>query len=75
MRKCLCVLTCAILEVDMKKVALAAALALAASHAFAGSPAAPVVEPEVIAGDSSSSAGGLLVPIMLLVLVAAAVSN
>ncbi|SDX30133.1 hypothetical protein [Roseicitreum antarcticum] len=56
----------------MKKFALAAAFSLAATSAFAGNYAEPVIEPEVIVEDTSSSAGGIIVPILLLVLVAAA---
>lgn len=59
----------------MKKLALAAALSVAATTAFAGGIAEPVMEPEVIVEDtSSSSGGGLVVPLLLLVLVAAAVA-
>lgn len=60
----------------MKKIALAAALSMAATSAFAaghsGSKyAEPVIEPEIIVEDTSSKAGGLIVPLMLLVIVAA----
>lgn len=58
----------------MKKIALAAALSLAASTAFAGGLAAPIVEPEVVEAQASSSAPGLIVPLLLLVLVGAAVA-
>lgn len=58
----------------MKKIALAAALSLAASTAFAGGMAEPVMEPEVVVEEASSSAGGI-VPLLLLVLVAAAVAS
>ena len=59
----------------MKKLALAAALSVAATTSFAGGLAEPVMEPEVIVEEtSSSSGGGLLVPLLLLVLLAAAVS-
>lgn len=59
----------------MKKLALAAALSVAATTAFAGGIAEPEMEPEVIVEDtSSSSGGGLVVPLLLLVLVAAAVA-
>ncbi len=58
----------------MKKIALAAVLSVAASTAFAGGIAEPVMEPEVVAAATSSSAGGIIVPLLLLLLVAAAVS-
>ena len=57
----------------MKKFALAAALTLAASTAFAGGMAQPVVEPAPVVAETtqSSSAGGLVVPLLLLLVVAA----
>jgi len=58
----------------MKKIALAAVLSVAASTAFAGGMAEPVMEPEVVAAATSSSAGGIIVPLLLLLLVAAAVT-
>lgn len=58
----------------MKKLALAAAVSLAASTAFAGGLAEPVMEPEVVVQKSSSS-GGILVPLLLLLVVAAAVAS
>ena len=59
----------------MKKLALAAALSIAATSAFAGG-VEPVMEPApVVETASSSSNGGLIVPLLVLVLVAAAVSN
>jgi hypothetical protein len=61
-------------ENEMKKIALAAALSLAASTAFAGGMAEPVMEPEVVVEEASSSAGGI-VPLLLLLLVAAAVAS
>ncbi|MCP5088947.1 MAG: hypothetical protein GY952_19365 [Rhodobacteraceae bacterium] len=58
----------------MKKVALAAAISLAASAAFAGSPE-PVVEPVVeIIEDAGSSSQGIWLPLLVLVLVGAAVA-
>lgn len=60
----------------MKKFALATALSLAATSAFAGGMAEPVVEPEVVeAKSTSSSAGGIVVPLLVLLLVAAVASN
>lgn len=58
----------------MKKIALAAALSLAATTAYAGGLADPIVEPEIIVQDTGSSAGGVIVPILLLLLVAAAIA-
>lgn len=58
----------------MKKVALAAALSLAATTAFAGGMAEPVMEPEVIVEETASSDAGILVPLLAIVLVAAAVA-
>jgi hypothetical protein len=49
-----------ILEDIMKKLALAAALSVAATGAFAGGMVEPVIEPVVIVEDTSSSAGGIL---------------
>lgn len=58
----------------MKKFALAAALTVAASTAFAGGVAEPVMEPEVVEAATSSSSAGILVPLLLLVMVAAVAS-
>lgn len=60
----------------MNKIVLAAALSFAATTAFAGGMAEPVMEPAPVeAKAASSSGGGLLVPLLLLLVVAAAVSN
>jgi hypothetical protein len=59
----------------MKKLAFAAALSVAASTAFAGGVAEPVMEPEVVAASTSSSAAGVIVPLLLLLVVAAALSG
>ncbi len=60
----------------MKKLALAAALSVTASTAFAGGLAEPIIEPEVVVKEtSSSSSAGILIPVLLLLLVAAAASN
>jgi len=59
----------------MKKIALAAVLSVAASTAFAGGMAEPVMEPEVVAAATSSSSGGVIIPLLLLLIVAAAVSG
>ncbi len=59
----------------MKKLALAAALSVAASTAFAGGMVEPIMEPEVVEANTSSSAGGIIVPLLLLLVIAAAASN
>ncbi len=58
----------------MKKIALAAALSVAATSAFAGGAAEPVTPTEAVKA-SSSSAGGYIVPLLLLVALALAASN
>jgi hypothetical protein len=60
-----------ILEDTMKKLALAAALSVVATGAFAGGYVEPVLEPVVIVEDTSSSAGGIIVPVLALLLIAA----
>jgi hypothetical protein len=59
----------------MKKLVLAAALSAAASTAFAGSYAEPVIEAPVVVEETnaSSSAAGVWVPLVLLAIVAAVV--
>jgi hypothetical protein len=64
-----------ILEDIMKKLALAAALSVVATGAFAGGMVEPVIEPVVIVEDTSSSAGGILVPVLALILIAAAIHH
>ncbi|GAA5076462.1 hypothetical protein GCM10023209_25670 [Roseibacterium beibuensis] len=65
-----------ILEDTMKKLALAAALSVVATGAFAGGYVEPtVVEPVVIVEDTSSSAGGIIVPVIALILIAAALHH
>ena len=60
----------------MKKLALAAALSVAATSAFAGGLAVePVLEPVVIVEETGSSAGGVLVPLLALILIAAAIAS
>ncbi|MCC5963886.1 MAG: hypothetical protein JJU09_12230 [Rhodobacteraceae bacterium] len=69
----------------MKKIALAAALSLAATSAFAGSHSKmgkysdPVVEPVIehaeVVEETRAGSGGIIVPIMLLLVVAAAVAS
>jgi hypothetical protein len=62
------------LEVNMKKLVLAAALTAAASTASAGALTEPVIEAPVIVEEAQGSSTGILLPLVLLVLVAAAVS-
>ena len=57
----------------MKKIALAAALSVAATSAFAGG--APEAMPAEAVKGASSSAGGYLVPLLLLVALAVAASK
>lgn len=57
----------------MKKLALAAMIAVIGTAALAGSYAEPIVEPEVIVAHSSSSVGGILIPLLLLAAIAAIV--
>ncbi|UWQ91463.1 hypothetical protein QEZ52_01485 [Aliisedimentitalea scapharcae] len=59
----------------MKKLVLAAALTGAASTAFAGNVAEPIVEAPVIVEQTTSSSSGILLPLLLLVLVGAAVAS
>lgn len=64
----------------MKKIALAAALSMAATSAFAGGVGGkykePVIEPAVVVEDvKSSSAAGIIVPLMLLLVIAAAAAS
>jgi len=68
-----CALKGRILEDIMKKLALAAALSVVATGAFAGGYVEPaVIEPVVIVEDTGSSAGGILVPaIAVLILILA----
>ena len=63
------------LEDNMKSIALAAALSLAATSAFAGAMSEPVMEPVVMEEhtSSSSSGGGVLIPLIVLLVVWAAV--
>ena len=63
------------LEVNMKKLVLAAALTAAASTAFAGNLSEPVVEAPVIVEEATGTSQGIILPLVLLVLVAAAVAS
>ena len=56
----------------MKKIALAAAMSVAASTAFAGGLAEPVIEAPVIEEEAATgSAAGIVVPLLLLAIIAA----
>ncbi|MGG7645429.1 hypothetical protein ACQ5SP_11540 [Rhodovulum sp. YNF3179] len=59
----------------MKRIALAAAFSLAATSAFAGNMAEPVMEPEVIVEDTATSDGGILVPLLAIILIGAAIAG
>jgi hypothetical protein len=60
----------------MKKLVLAAALTGAASTAFAGGIAEPIMEPEIIVEETAgTTAGGIIVPLILLALIAAVAAN
>ena len=59
----------------MKKLVLAAVLTAAASTAYAGSLADPIIEAPVIVEEASGSSGGIVLPLILLALVAAAVAS
>jgi hypothetical protein len=70
------VLNRANLEVNMKKLVIAAAVVAAtASAAFAGTPAEPIIEAPVIVEAAEGSSQGIILPLILLVLVAAAVAS
>ena len=58
----------------MKKIALAAALSVSASTAFAGNMDAPVMEAPIIVEEAAGSSAGIVVPLLILAVVAAAVS-
>jgi hypothetical protein len=66
---------CHTLEKIMKKLVLAATVSLAATSAFAGGMAEPVMEPAVVEAQTSSSSGGIVVALLLLLVIAAAASN
>jgi outer membrane cobalamin receptor len=60
----------------LKKIALATALSLAATSAFAGGLVEPITpEPVVVDDTRTSSSGGIIVPLLLLLVVAAAVAS
>ena len=59
----------------MKKLALAAAVSLAATSSYAGTIAEPIVEPDVMGPEviveETGTLGGIVVPLLLLAVVAA----
>ena len=61
----------------MKKFALAAAFAGAASTAFAGNVAEPIMEmaPVVVMEETAGSSAGLIIPLILVALIAAALAD
>jgi hypothetical protein len=58
----------------MKKIALAAAVSVATSAAFAGNVSEPVVDVVEVVEESSSSSSGALLPILALLVIGAAVA-
>lgn len=59
----------------MKKLALAAALSLAATSAFAGGLEVPVIEAPVIVEETTSTSPMIIVPLLLLAVLAAAANR
>lgn len=59
----------------MKKLALAAAVSVAATAAFAGGMEAPMMEPEVIIEETKASSAGFVIPLLILLIAAAALAN
>lgn len=60
----------------MKKIALAAALSVSASTAFAGNMEAPIMEAQIIVEEAAAgSSSGIIVPLLILAVVAAAVAS
>ena len=64
-------------DITMKKIALAAALSVSASTAFAGNMEAPMMEAPIIVEEAvaGSSSSGIIVPLLILAVVAAAVAS
>jgi len=63
-------------RMNMKKLSIAAAIALSATAANAGALVDPIVEPEIIIEEAAtSSSSGLLIPLLLLIMIGAAVSG
>ena len=59
----------------MKKLALAAALSLAATATFAGGYEEPVIEPVIIEEDTGTSGGGLWLPLLIFIVIGAAAAT
>lgn len=59
----------------MKKLVLAAALTAAASTAFAGTVADPIIEAPVIVEETRGSSAGIVVPLIILAVLIAAVAD
>jgi len=59
----------------MKKLALAAALSVAATTAFAGNLEEPVVEPVIIEEDTAGTGAGWIVLVLLAALAAVAAAS
>lgn len=59
----------------MKKLALAAVLAAAATTGYAGTLEEPIVEPIIIEEDTAGTGAGWVIPVVLLALVAAATAG
>ena len=59
----------------MKKIALAAALSVAASTAFAGNMSAPTMEAPIIVEEAkAASSSNIIIPLLILAVLAAALS-
>ena len=63
-------------DITMKKIALAAALSVSASTAFAGNMEAPIMEAPIIVEEAkaASSSSNIIVPLLILAVLAAALS-
>lgn len=59
----------------MKKLALAAALSVAASTGFAGGLEEPVVEPIIIEEDTGGTNAAFVIPLVLLALIGVAAAS
>ena len=59
----------------MKKIALAAAIAVAATATYAGNLEPVIMEPEIIVEETASTGGGLIVPLLLVAVIATAVAT
>ena len=59
----------------MKKLAIAAVISVAATSAFAGGLAEPIIEAPVIIEETASSTAGGIVPLLLLIAVIAAAAS